>query len=66
MRRSQGYNYEPVPQNGNTDELEVENEKMANELKDKIGALKSLTIDIGNNNHFNSEIQYNLLITTLF
>ena len=51
MRRSQGYNYEPVPQNGNTDELEAENEKMANELKDKIGALKSLTIDIGNYTH---------------
>lgn len=56
MRRAQGYNYEPVPQNGNNDELEAENEKMANDLKDKIGALKSLTIDIGNFIHFNSEI----------
>lgn len=66
MRRSQGYNYDPLPQSGNTDELEAENEKMANELKDKIGALKSLTIDIGNYNHFNSEIQFNFTITIQF
>lgn len=52
MRRSQGYNYQPV---GQTDAagpsqnmLEDENERLAEELKGKIGALKSLTIDIGN------------------
>lgn len=45
MRR--GYNYEPVPQTPGFDGIEAENEQLANELKDKIGALKSLTIDIG-------------------
>ncbi|KFB49827.1 hypothetical protein ZHAS_00017847 [Anopheles sinensis] len=53
MRRSQGHNYQPVPQqpgpsNASHDALEEENERMAEELKGKIGALKSLTIDIGN------------------
>lgn len=52
MRRSQGYNYQPLSQNPgpsrNHDELEEENEQMASELQSKIGALKSLTIDIGN------------------
>lgn len=48
MRRPQGYGYEPVPQNSTNDDLEGENEKLANELQNKIGALKSLTIDIGN------------------
>ncbi|XP_058055844.1 BET1 homolog [Anopheles bellator] len=55
MRRSQGYNYQPLPQQApgssgqaSGDALEEENERMAEELKGKIGALKSLTIDIGN------------------
>ncbi|ETN64339.1 hypothetical protein AND_003927 [Anopheles darlingi] len=56
MRRSQGYNYQPLPQHqpgpsgqqASGDALEEENERMAEELKGKIGALKSLTIDIGN------------------
>lgn len=51
MRRSQGYNYQPVPQSAPSsshDALEEENERMAEELKGKIGALKTLTIDIGN------------------
>uniref|UniRef100_A0A1L8DA37 BET1 homolog n=1 Tax=Nyssomyia neivai TaxID=330878 RepID=A0A1L8DA37_9DIPT len=51
MRRSQGYNYQPLPQNApstSNDALEEENERMAEELKGKIGALKTLTIDIGN------------------
>lgn len=67
MRRSQGYNYQPLsqspidqhqqqPQSSNSsrnapvaqqDLLEQENERMAEELQGKIGALKSLTIDIG-------------------
>lgn len=59
MRRSQGYNYQPLSQSaadpststqrpGNqSDLLEQENERMADELQGKIGALKSLTIDIG-------------------
>ena len=50
MRRSQGYNYQPLPQAPGTsnDLLEDENQRMADELQDKIGALKSLSIDIGN------------------
>lgn len=50
MRRSQGYNYQPLSQaggGGNNDMLEEENERLASELQGKIGALKSLTIDIG-------------------
>lgn len=48
MRRPQNYGYEPVPQN-QSDELEIENERLAEDLKNKISNLKSLTIDIGNN-----------------
>lgn len=51
MRRSQGYNYQPIPQgsaSGSHDVLEEENERLEEELKGKIGTLKSLTIDIGN------------------
>lgn len=54
MRRSQGYNYQQLPQSGGggggstADVLEEENERLASELQGKIGALKSLTIDIGN------------------
>lgn len=48
MRRPQNYGYEPVPQSSSaTDDMEVENEKLAEELKSKISSLKSLTIDIG-------------------
>lgn len=48
MRRSHAGNlYEPLPQNS-TNELEHENDRMADELKDKIHVLKSLSIDIGN------------------
>lgn len=47
MRRSHAGNYyEPLSQNPN--ELENENDRMADELKDKIHTLKSLSIDIGN------------------
>jgi hypothetical protein len=46
MRRPQNYDYEPVPQNQN-DDLEVENERMAEDLKKKIASLKGITIDIG-------------------
>jgi hypothetical protein len=49
MRRPQNYGYEPVPQSsGAHDELEGENERLAEDLKSKISNLKSLTIDIGN------------------
>ena len=47
MRRPQNYGYEPVPQNAANDDLEVENERLAEDLKNKISNLKSLTIDIG-------------------
>jgi hypothetical protein len=50
MRRPQNYGYEPVPQN-QTDELEIENERLAEDLKNKISSLKSLTIDIGKLKH---------------
>lgn len=52
MRRTQGYNYQPLPQapstSSNNDIIEDENQRLAEELQGKIGALKSLTIDIGN------------------
>lgn len=55
MRRTQGYNYQPLSQNGpgtssgsSHNMLEEDNERLAEELQGKIGALKSLTIDIGN------------------
>lgn len=49
MRRPQNYGYEPVRQsNGAHDELEQENERLAEDLKFKISNLKDLTIDIGN------------------
>lgn len=55
MRRAQNYNYQPLSQapdrpstsSGNNDILEDENQRLAEELQGKIGALKSLTIDIG-------------------
>lgn len=53
MRRSQGYNYQPLsqgdnrPSTSNNDLIEDENQRMAEELKGKIGALKTLSIDIG-------------------
>lgn len=51
MRRN-NYPYQPLnpqtaPPTGH-DALEAENERAAEELQQKIGALKSLTIDIGN------------------
>lgn len=47
MRRAHAGNYyEPLSQNSN--EIEEENDRMTNELQGKIGVLKSLSIDIGN------------------
>ncbi|KAF7274711.1 blocked early in transport 1 [Rhynchophorus ferrugineus] len=47
MRRSHAGNYyDPLPQENN--DLEHENERSAQELSDKIGVLKSLSIEIGN------------------
>lgn len=55
MRRSQGYNYQPLSQApdrpstsaAGNDLIEDENQRLTEELHGKIGALKSLTIDIG-------------------
>lgn len=49
MRRTQGYSYQPLPQAPQTagNEIEEENQRLAEELQGKVGALKSLTIDIG-------------------
>lgn len=54
MRRSQNYSYQPLSQapdrpstSANNDMLEDENQRLTEELQGKIGALKSLTIDIG-------------------
>ncbi|XP_076277202.1 blocked early in transport 1 [Lasioglossum baleicum] len=55
MRRAHSsYAYEPLPLTSTSSHngLEDENERMADTLKDKIHALKSLSIDIGN------EVQY--------
>ncbi|KAB0795155.1 hypothetical protein PPYR_11994 [Photinus pyralis] len=47
MRRAHSGNYyEPLPQHSN--EVEDENDRLTDELKDKIHVLKSLSIDIGN------------------
>lgn len=58
MRRAQGYNYQPLPQSngGQQDMLEEENERLEAELQGKIGALKSLTIDIGNEVRFQDKL----------
>ncbi|XP_020280216.1 BET1 homolog [Pseudomyrmex gracilis] len=49
MRRahSSGYGYEPLPSTSTGNVIEDENERMTDELRDKIHALKSLSIDIG-------------------
>lgn len=47
MRRAHAGNYyQPLSQNSN--EIEEENDQMTSELQEKIGVLKDLTIDIGN------------------
>lgn len=50
MRRPQNYGYQPVGQSDGAahDDLERENENLAEELKSKISALKGISIDIGN------------------
>lgn len=42
-----GYGYEPLPSTSTHNAMEDENERVTEELKDKIHALKSLSIDIG-------------------
>uniref|UniRef100_A0A1B6FH72 BET1 homolog n=4 Tax=Proconiini TaxID=565685 RepID=A0A1B6FH72_9HEMI len=49
MRRAHAGNYyDPLPTQYDGDAMEEANEQMTSELKEKIGALKSLSIDIGN------------------
>nr|CAD7463800.1 unnamed protein product [Timema tahoe] len=58
--------YEPVPtQFSNGDALEEENEKMTDELKDKIHVLKSLSIDIGTEVKFQDKMLRDM-VTTYF
>lgn len=47
MRRAHGYNYQPVPGGSHQDMLETENDQMTDELRNKIGKLKDLSINIG-------------------
>lgn len=48
MRRTHSnYGYDLLPTTSSHNALEDENERMTEELKDKIHALKSLSIDIG-------------------
>ncbi|KAF5272085.1 hypothetical protein FQA39_LY01168 [Lamprigera yunnana] len=55
MRRSHAGNYyEPLGQHSN--EVEDENDKLTEELKDKIHVLKSLSIDIGNEVKFQDKL----------
>lgn len=47
MRRPPGNNYGYQPLNQNPDSLEEENQRLEEDLSEKIKTLKSLTIDIG-------------------
>ena len=46
MRRA-NHNYEPLARNAVDDDIEDQNQQMTEELRDRIGLLKSLSIDIG-------------------
>lgn len=64
MRRSQGYNYQPLSQapnqpstsKANNDVLEDENQRLTDELQGKIGALKALSIDIGDEVRYHDKL----------
>lgn len=58
MRRARdGYQgYQPLPHVAPEDALENENERMAEDLSGKVGALKSLSIDIGNEIRYQDKI----------
>ena len=47
MRRTHGYHYNALPTEA-ADGIEEENDEMTNHLSERITALRSLTIDIGN------------------
>ncbi|KAH9644800.1 hypothetical protein HF086_007888 [Spodoptera exigua] len=49
MRRARdGYQYQPVPRVATDDALEFDNNRMAEELSDKISSLKDISIELGN------------------
>ena len=48
MRRTPGGNYNDMDDIRNSEIIEQENDRMLNNLQGKVHALKSLTIDIGN------------------
>jgi len=56
MRRSQGYNYQPVPSTSQSDMLETENEQMTEELRNKIHKLKHLSINIGDEVRYQNQM----------
>lgn len=59
------YAYEPLPTTSNDAELEDENERMTDHLKDKIHALKSLSIDIGNEVEYQDKMLRGMVNNTL-
>ncbi|XP_053609359.1 BET1 homolog [Plodia interpunctella] len=57
MRRARdGYAYQPIPRVATDDVLENENERMAEELSGKISTLKHMTIQIGDEVRYQSNI----------
>lgn len=57
MRRAHGYNYQPLAQAPESnDAIEDENQRLAEELRSKVGALKSLSIDIGDEVRYQERI----------
>lgn len=56
-----GYAYEPVPSTSSAS-LEDENERITDDLKDKIHALKSLSIDIGAEVKYQDKMLHGMVI----
>lgn len=57
-RNNQGYSYEPLPHR--TNQIEDENDKLTEELRDKVNVLKSLSIDIGNEVRYQDRLMNDL------
>lgn len=60
-----GYGYEPLPSTSTHNAVEDENERMTEELKDKIHALKSLSIDIGTEVKYQDKMLRSMVIIFL-
>lgn len=57
MRRSHAGNYyDPLPTQYDGDALEESNEQMTSDLREKVSALKTLTIEIGNEVKYQDKI----------